>query len=37
MSKKNENPQIITQVIDTGDLNESSWAKPTEPSPAPWI
>ncbi|MYA98661.1 hypothetical protein F4X90_03115 [Candidatus Poribacteria bacterium] len=35
MFKKNENSQIITQVIDTGDLNESSWAKPTEPSPAP--
>ena len=35
MSKKNETPEIITQVIDTGDLNKSSWAKPTEPSPAP--
>ena len=35
MSKKNEITQVITQVIDTDDINEQSWAKPTEPSPAP--
>ena len=35
MSKKNEITQIIAQVIDTDDINEQSWAKPTEPSPAP--
>ena len=35
MSKKNENPQIITQVMDTDDILEKGWAKPIEPSPAP--
>ena len=27
--------EVRTVVVDKGDINEQSWAKPTDPSPAP--
>ena len=30
-----DNREVQTTAIDSDDINEQSWAKPTDPSPAP--